>query len=80
MRSTPRPFDKSLGALIRARRLDAGMSQAILGRFLGITFQMIQKYEAGTCRVSSETLFRICNILTLDPTTLLSAANTTKGN
>jgi transcriptional regulator with XRE-family HTH domain len=47
------PGDKKLGEKIRTRRVVAGMSQAELGKALGITFQQIQKYEKGVNRVSA---------------------------
>jgi transcriptional regulator with XRE-family HTH domain len=47
------PGDKALGEKIRTRRVAAGISQAELGKELGVSFQQIQKYEKGVNRVSA---------------------------
>jgi transcriptional regulator with XRE-family HTH domain len=39
------------------------MSQATLGRALGVTFQQVQKYENGSNRVGASTLFRVATAL-----------------
>jgi transcriptional regulator with XRE-family HTH domain len=57
------PGDKKLGEKIRTRRVVAGMSQAELGKALGITFQQIQKYEKGVNRVSAVRLEQIAKAL-----------------
>jgi transcriptional regulator with XRE-family HTH domain len=57
------PGDKKLGEKIRTRRVVAGMSQAELGKALGITFQQIQKYEKGVNRVSAVRLKQIAGAL-----------------
>jgi transcriptional regulator with XRE-family HTH domain len=38
------------------------MSQEHLGHRLGVTFQQIQKYEAGKNRMSAARLYEICQI------------------
>lgn len=55
--------DKELGDLIRARRLEANLSQEKLGKKLGVTFQQVQKYEKGTNRVSVTRLMQIAEAL-----------------
>jgi transcriptional regulator with XRE-family HTH domain len=55
--------DAEVGAKIRSRRKLLGVSQVVLGKHLGITFQQIQKYERGTNRVSASRLQRIANLL-----------------
>lgn len=66
----PHPVDVSLGARIRLRRRELGLSQDQLAREIGITFQQIQKYEHGTNRVSFSRLVEIsaalhCNVIDL---------------
>jgi transcriptional regulator with XRE-family HTH domain len=56
-------LDKIIGGLVRSRRQAKGMSQSALGDKLGVTFQQIQKYEKGTNRISSATLYRCAEIL-----------------
>lgn len=44
--------DKAIGRALRAARKKAKLTQAGLGEYLGVTYQQIQKYEAGTNRLS----------------------------
>jgi transcriptional regulator with XRE-family HTH domain len=60
---TPNAIDKRLGEQVRARRLAVGMSQERLAELLGITFQQIQKYEAGTNRIAASRLYEIAAAL-----------------
>lgn len=54
----PDPIDVGVGARIRIRRRELGISQSALGQHLGLTFQQIQKYERGANRVSASMLVR----------------------
>ena len=56
--ATRDPIDVAVGARIRLRRKQLGMSQARLAEALGVTFQQVQKYEVGANRLSSATLVR----------------------
>jgi transcriptional regulator with XRE-family HTH domain len=49
--------DEHVGARVRARRKSLGMNQSTLASELGVTFQMIQRYEYGLCRISASTLY-----------------------
>jgi transcriptional regulator with XRE-family HTH domain len=49
--------DEHVGARVRARRKSLGMNQSTLADQLGVTFQMIQRYEYGLCRISASTLY-----------------------
>lgn len=51
--------DKRIGARVRARRLDIGMSQETLADILGVTFQQVQKYEKGVNRIAASRLYDI---------------------
>ena len=64
--------DKEIGARVRARRQELGYSQAYVADVIGITFQQMQKYEAGQNRVASATLLRIAEALNSDPMSLLT--------
>jgi DNA-binding XRE family transcriptional regulator len=55
--------DIYIGARMREQRLALNISQAQLGRELGVSFQQIQKYESGKNRVSAARLFVICKAL-----------------
>ncbi len=56
-----RAKEAAIGSVIRKARKRVGMSQDVLARSAGVTFQQIQKYEHGTNRVS---LTRFCQIAT----------------
>jgi transcriptional regulator with XRE-family HTH domain len=60
---SPNVVDEFIGARMRERRQALGISQADLGKTLGISFQQIQKYESGKNRVSAGRLFDICKAL-----------------
>ena len=55
--------DLRIGARVRQRRLELGVSQAALAKQLRLTFQQIQKYENGINRVSASTLIEIARAL-----------------
>ena len=59
----PNPIDVHVGNRIRLRRTLLGMSQTVLAEAMGLTFQLVQKYEKGTNRVSSSRLVDMANAL-----------------
>jgi transcriptional regulator with XRE-family HTH domain len=56
MKKSPSAVDRHIGARVRARRVQVGLSQEKLGDALGITFQQIQKYEKGANRMGASRL------------------------
>jgi transcriptional regulator with XRE-family HTH domain len=60
---TPNPIDLHVGALVRKRRKDLGISQSDLANSVDLTFQQIQKYERGTNRISASKLHSIAEYL-----------------
>jgi transcriptional regulator with XRE-family HTH domain len=58
----PDPNDRAVALRIRALRHARGMSQAELGRLIGVTFQQVQKYETGANRIGAGRLQRIAEI------------------
>jgi transcriptional regulator with XRE-family HTH domain len=64
-------IDRAIGQRLRAYRLAAGMSQAAVGKHLGVTFQQIQKYEKGVNRLSGARLVAVMNLLHVKPEQLL---------
>jgi transcriptional regulator with XRE-family HTH domain len=56
-------MDVHVGKRIRTRRLLLGMNQERLADALGLTFQQVQKYEAGANRVSASRLSATADIL-----------------
>ena len=59
--------DGMIGLLLREKRHAAGLSQSSLGAAIGVTFQQIQKYEAGTNRIAVSTMIRIAQSLGVPP-------------
>lgn len=56
-------LDLQIGHAVRSRREKAGLTQADLGRAIGVTFQQVQKYERGANRVSAAAMIRIADAL-----------------
>lgn len=56
-------IDEHVGARLRARRKALKMNQTALARELGLTFQMVQRYEHGLCRMSASTLYTVSVLL-----------------
>jgi transcriptional regulator with XRE-family HTH domain len=59
-------IDVLIGERVRSRRLQAKVSQAVLGEALGVTFQQVQKYENGASRIGCGRLLRIAEVLDCD--------------
>ncbi|MBN8529315.1 MAG: helix-turn-helix transcriptional regulator [Caulobacterales bacterium] len=55
--------DRVVGRRIAERRAALGRSQTALAQDLGISFQQLQKYEAGLNRVSASRLHHIARLL-----------------
>ena len=62
LRDGPDPVDVHVGKRIRERRVSLGMSQTDLGEYLGLTFQLIQKYERGFNRISASKLWALSHL------------------
>jgi transcriptional regulator with XRE-family HTH domain len=56
-------IDGVIGARIRMRRGELGMSQTELAKAVGVTFQQVQKYERGANRVGGSRLARVAEAL-----------------
>jgi transcriptional regulator with XRE-family HTH domain len=52
----PNPTDKYVGSRVRLLRNQHNMSQEMLAKHLGMSFQQVQKYEKGINRVSASRL------------------------
>lgn len=66
-----REFDDAVGARIRHYRLGSGLSQSVVARAAGITFQQLQKYENGDNRVAASRLASIAHSLGVPVSRLL---------
>ena len=60
------PIDVHVGARLRGRRKELGLSQSDAGRSLGCTFQQIQKYERGANRISASALWKLAGLLEVE--------------
>ena len=49
-------LDLAIGARLRTRRRQLGLSQSGLAEKLGVSFQQVQKYERGANRIAASTL------------------------
>ena len=63
--TAPDRLDIAIGAAIRMRRRQAGISQDMLADKCGVSFQQVQKYENGVNRVSFSRLVQIAHALGL---------------
>ncbi len=57
------PIDSHVAQRLRLRRELAGFTQDKLGQAVGVSFQMIQKYENGNSRVGASRLLKIAKVL-----------------
>jgi transcriptional regulator with XRE-family HTH domain len=60
----PDPVDIHVGRRLRLARELAGLTQVEVGLRLGMSFQVIQKYEQGEIRVSASRLYQLSGLLT----------------
>src|ERR1051326_7851537 len=63
--------DVMVGRNVRVWRMRKGLTQEQLANRLGITFQQVQKYEAGANRIGTGRLVKIAGILGMPVATLL---------
>ena len=60
-------IDKAVGAQVRFRRTELGLSQQQLADLIGITYQQAHKYERGINRISAGRLYEIAIALKVKP-------------
>jgi transcriptional regulator with XRE-family HTH domain len=65
-RALKHQIDANVGARIRHRRVECGLSQQALSSAIGVSYQQIQKYERGTNRIGASTLWLLCFALNVD--------------
>ncbi len=54
-----------VGRKMRIQRIEHGLTQKALGRKLGVSFQQVQKYEAGVNAMSAERLWQLTKIFSV---------------
>ena len=65
--NAPHPIDTYVGGRMRLRRTQLGLSQGTLASKIGVSFQAIQKYEAGDIRISASRLYDVSQVLQVAP-------------
>lgn len=65
------PIDRAAGERLRKIRSLRGVTQEVLGKRIGVTFQQIQKYEKGTNRMAISTVVTISKALQCHPMDLI---------
>jgi transcriptional regulator with XRE-family HTH domain len=63
MKASKSEIDEHIGSRIRECRLSLHLSQELLARALGVSFQQVQNYEKGINGISAVRLFDFCRIL-----------------
>lgn len=64
-------MELSIGARLRARRRQLGLSQTDLAEKLGVSFQQVQKYERGSNRIAASTLIAAADALSTSVSSLV---------
>ncbi|WP_172980455.1 helix-turn-helix transcriptional regulator [Tardiphaga sp. P9-11] len=59
----PQAIDTHIGKRVRDLRRDRRISQTELGNRIGVSFQLVQKYERGRNRFSAARLYEVCNVM-----------------
>jgi len=67
----PNSTSEAIGARIKMHRRRRNISQKVLGKHLGVSYQQIQKYENGTNHLSTATLMKIAAFLRMPPGDLI---------
>lgn len=63
---------KEIGAAIRKRRKELGLSQEQLAEKVGVSYQQIQRYENGSSMLNVENVQRIAKILIVPATSFFT--------
>jgi transcriptional regulator with XRE-family HTH domain len=71
----PDHVDVAVGYNVCTWRIARGLSQTQLGNRLGVTFQQVQKYEAGTNRMSTGRMVKAAAILNVPVAALFEGAD-----
>jgi transcriptional regulator with XRE-family HTH domain len=79
-RQAPQQVDVHVGSRVRTLRTLLGISQAKLGRAIGVTFQQVQKYEHGTTRISCSRLAQIATFLEVSPSFFFDGFDNARDN
>jgi transcriptional regulator with XRE-family HTH domain len=74
------PFYRDLGRNLRAARSVSGKSQTTVAEYLDVTFQQVQKYEAGTNRIPLDRLVSLSDFLDVPLSHFVAAGGPSDGD
>lgn len=77
-RSAPHPKDVAMGLRLRLVRMNVGLSQDIVAREVGVTFQQIQKYEMAKDRIAWSRLCEMASAIGISLVDLVRPLDTDK--
>lgn len=63
----PHKVDITMGVILRRLRENAGVTQEVLSKRIGVSYQQLQKYESGQNRLSISRLFDLSAALAIEP-------------
>jgi transcriptional regulator with XRE-family HTH domain len=69
-----------IGRHLRRCRERRGLTQTVLARNLGFTYQQLQKYELGINRISLPTVLRLLKVLEITPIQFMESLSDDLGN
>lgn len=69
-------FYTKLGAKLRRMREASGRSQEAMGDRMGVSFQMVQKYESGRCRIPLDRFLIWCTVCERKPVVVIHEVET----
>ena len=72
-------INKRLGNNIKIKRKILGLSQNDLAQDIGVSYQQLQKYEAGKSSLNMNMLQNICNAMQVDAAKIVYEAQTSSG-
>ncbi len=78
MSKTAQKIDRHIGARIRHRRSELGLTQGDLGDVIGLSYQQIQKYETATSRCSAGKLYELAVALGVEVSYFFDQADISK--
>ena len=67
-----------IGAIIRSRRKELGLSQEQLSENVGVSYQQIQRYENGSSMLNVENVQRVAKALDIPVTLFFSCSGSTQ--
>jgi transcriptional regulator with XRE-family HTH domain len=64
------PENVQIGQRLRAERVRQGLPLAEVSRFVGVSYQQIQKYETGQDTLSVPMLIKFCRLFGIHPSNI----------